>query len=219
MIRRVLPWACVTLLVLAVLLAGLRAPVRPASVRTDALGPDSGELVADYLTRAAGSLDDPADGQAPRWALVSFTEPIDVGAVAELTGGAGADMRVAQLLFRVPIDRVQTPLVTVAVPQNPEALRRAPAVAAARLQIPASGDDRAARVAAVSAERLAAGCACVVGLVVRASPAQLHSLRSEPGARAVEALPADAVAGRFAVSPLLPEQVDVVAPGPDDGEP
>ena len=32
-------------------------------------------------------------------------------------------------------------------------------------------------------------------------------------------LPGDAVAGRFAVSPLLPEQVEVVAPGPDDGEP
>ena len=215
MIRRVLPWASVAILVLAVLLAGVLHPVRPASVRSDALGPDSGELVADYLTRAAESLDDPAAPDAPRWALVSFTAPIDIGAVAEF----GADVRVAQVLFRVPIDRVQTPLVTVAVPQHPEALRRAPAVAAARLQIPASGNDRAARVAAVSAGRLAAGCTCVVGLVVRATPDRLHTLGSSSGVRVVEALPPDAVAGRFAVSPLLPEQVDVVTPGPDDGEP
>lgn len=219
MIRRLLPWASVAVLVLAVLLAGVLHPVRPAPVRSDALGPDSGELVADYLTRAAESLDDPADPDAPRWALVSFTAPLDVGAVADLTAELGAEMRVAQVLFRVPIDRVQTPLVTVAVPQNPEALRRAPAVAVGRLQIPASGNDRAARVAAASAHRLAEGCACVVGLVVRATGAQLHTLESAPAVRAVEALPTDAVAGRFAVSPLLPEQVEVVAPGPDDGEP
>ncbi len=215
MIRRVLPWACVALLVLAVLLAGVLNPVRPASVRSDALGPDSGELVADYLSRAAESLDDPADTSTPRWALVSFTEPVDVATVAELGDG----LRVAQVLFRVPIDRVQTPLVTVAVPQHPEALRRAPTVAASRLQVPASGNDRAARVAAVSAERLASGCACVVGIVVWTTSEDLRALADDARVRAVEALPADAVAGRFAVSPLLPEQVEVVTPGPDDGEP
>ena len=121
-------------------------------------------------------------------------------------------------LRRQPDERWD-PEVTVAVPQHPEALRRAPTVAASRLQIPASGNDRAARVAAVSAERLAAGCACVVGMVVWAAPEDLQALTDDARVRAVEALPGDAVAGRFAVSPLLPEQVEVVAPGPDDGEP
>lgn len=219
MIRRVLPWVCVALLTFVVLVAGVAAPVRPASVRTDALGPESGELVADYLTRAAETLDEPVDPDSPRWTLVSFTTPLDVGAVADLTADPDAGLRVGQVLFRVPIERVQTPLVAVAVSQHPEALRRAPATAATRLQIPASGHDRAARVAAVSAQRLADGCACVIGLVVRATPEQLRVLASGADVRAVEALPPDAVAGRFAVSPLLPEQVDLVVPGPDDGEP
>jgi hypothetical protein len=33
----------------------------------------------------------------------------------------------------------------------------------------------------------------------------------------VEALPPDAVSGKFAVEPLLPEHIDVVGPLPDDG--
>jgi hypothetical protein len=37
------------------------------------------------------------------------------------------------------------------------------------------------------------------------------------GVRAVEALPPDAVSGKFAVEPLLPEYIDVVGPLPDDG--
>ena len=60
--------------------------------------------------------------------------------------------------------------------------------------------------------------ACVIGLVVRAPTAVLADIAATDGVRAVEALPADAVAGRFSVSPLLPEHVDVVLPGPDDGE-
>ncbi|MCK0092882.1 hypothetical protein HCA61_02920 [Rhodococcus sp. HNM0563] len=210
---RIVSWSATAALVLAVLLAGVLNPVRPASVRTDALGPDSGEPVADYLRRAESTLAEL--GQDPSWALVSFVEPLDVAAVAELPG----NVRVGQVLFRVPIDRVQTPLVTVAVSAHPEALRRAPGVAAGRLRGPAEGTGRAARVAEVSAERLASGCACVVGLVVRGTGEQLREVADDPAVRAVDALPSDAVAGRFSVRPLLPEHVEVVAPGPDDGEP
>lgn len=210
---RHLPWAATAVLVLVVVLAGALNPVPRASVRSDVLGPDNGDLVADYLARAGATLDGGDPGES-RWALVSFVRPVEVADVAVLP-----EVRVAQVLFRVPIDRVQTPLVTVAVPAHPEALRRAPAVAAARLQAPAAGTDRTARIAQVSADRLAAGCACVVGVVVRGTPSQLRNLTRGPDVRAVEALPADAVAGRFAVVPLLPEHTDVVAPGPDDAHP
>lgn len=211
--RRVsLPWAATAALLLAVLAAGLLTPPRPATVRTDTLGPDHGEAVAGYLARAQASVES-ATGE-PRWALVSFTAPVPVEQAAALP----EDPRIAQVLFRVPIERVQTPLVAVDVPEHPEALRRAPAVAAGRLR-QAAGADRAARVAAVSADRLADGCACVVGVVVRVAPAAATELAAAPGVRAVELLPPDAVAGAFSVNPLLPEHVDVVAPGPDDGEP
>ncbi|MGN5240565.1 MULTISPECIES: hypothetical protein [unclassified Rhodococcus (in: high G+C Gram-positive bacteria)] len=210
---RIVSWSATAALVLAVLLAGVLNPVRPASVRTDALGPDNGEQVADYLGRAESTLTEL--GPDPSWALVSFVEPLDVAAVAALPG----TLRVAQVLFRVPIDRVQTPFVTVAVSAHPEALQRAPDVAAGRLRSTAAASDRAGLIAAVSAERLAAECACVVGIVVRGTGDQLRTAATAPEVRAVEALPSDAVAGRFSVRPLLPEHIDTVAPGADDGEP
>lgn len=209
-----LSWAAGVALVVAVFAAGILNPVRPATIGADALGPDNGELVADYLDRAQASIASTADPDVPRWALVSFTEPVDLRTAAALAEG-----RVAQVLFRVPIDRVQTPLVTVEVSAHPESLARAYAVAAGRLRPQAVGDDRSARVAGVSADRLAAGCACVVGIVVRATLPQLRNVAGAAGVRAVDALPADAVAGRFSVTPLLPEQVETVTPGPDDGEP
>ncbi|MFZ2176071.1 MAG: hypothetical protein WAW17_18930 [Rhodococcus sp. (in: high G+C Gram-positive bacteria)] len=209
--------AVAAILVAVVVILGALHPVRRAPVATDALGPANGEVVADYLARAAGGLIGGTDATDtdPRWALVSFTDPVTIDAVAALPGGP----RVSQVLLRVPLDRVQTPLVAVAVPDNQEALRRAPAVAAGRLQATAPGGDRAARIASVSADRLLAGCACVVGVVVRAVPDQLREIAAGPLVRAVEALPRDATAGRVSVTPLLPEHVDVVAPGPDDGEP
>ena len=214
--RRALPWAAVAVLVLAVLVAGWLSPVRPASVRSDGLGPDSGELVADYLARADASLADAErEPDAPHWGLISFEREVDTSAVAALPG----QLRIAQVLFRVPIDRVQTPLVPVAVSAHPEALRKAPLVAAGRLRLQSSGPDRAARIAAVSADRLAAGCACVVGVAVRGTAAQLRAAADDPAVRAVEVLPSDAVAGRFSLIPLLPEHAETVVPGPDDAEP
>lgn len=214
--RRALSWAAVAVLVLAVLVAGWLSPVRPASVRSDGLGPDSGELVRDYLARADESLTEAErEPGTEHWGLISFEREVSVDDVAALPG----DLRIAQVLFRVPIDRVQTPLVPVAVSAHPEALRSAARVAAGRLRLQASGTDRAARIAAASADRLAAGCACIVGVAVRGTPAQLRAAAGDPGVRTVEVLPSDAVAGRFSLNPLLPEHVESVVPGPDDAEP
>ncbi|KAF0963683.1 hypothetical protein [Rhodococcus sp. T7] len=201
----------VVLIAVTVVLGALN-PVRRAPVSTDTLGPDNGEVVAGYLARADRSLDE-ADGRQERWALVSFTRPVTTETVRDAASGT----RVSQVLFRVPLDRVQTPLVPVSVAAGDAALARASDLAAGRAQAMTGETARQAQIAAVSSAELARNCACVIGVVVRGDQDALAALRSEPDVRAVEALGADAVAGRFAVRPLLPEQVETVAPGPDDG--
>ncbi|QXQ15738.1 hypothetical protein KV203_07145 [Skermania piniformis] len=187
------------------------AAVRPVAVvpPTDRLGPEPNEPVADYLARSAESL----DGTGPRWALVSLTTEIRPAEVAATTGA----VRVSEVAYRVPIPRVQTRLLLVAVPGEPPGVADSAAVAADRLltELPASGRQR--DVATVSAARLRAGCACVVAVLVRGEPTQLRAIAARPGVRAVQALPADAEFGWFAVDPLLPEQLDRAGPGSDDG--
>ena len=209
------PWRGLTLaavaiglVVLIVLLGVLSSPPRSV-VSTDRLGADQGEQVADYLARSRDSLAGP--DQDAHWALVSFTEPLTPQQVPDHSGG----MRIAQVLHRVPIPRVQTPMVAVAVPEG-DAAAVASATDAAWL-LPRPTDDRTAHIITVAAARLRAGCACTVGLVVRGPLTALRNLATQHRIRAVEALPADAIAGSFGVVPLLPEYVDVVSPGPNDG--
>ncbi|TQF73733.1 hypothetical protein FK531_09065 [Rhodococcus spelaei] len=204
--------ACVVALVVLVVVLGVLTPPRPSSIATDRLGPDSGEEVAQYLDRARASLAEPESGD-PRWALVSLAPETTARQAYTLADG----VRVSQVLFRVPLDRVQTPLIVVDV-AGEESVLRAPAVAADRSQGSTGEWDRQAQIDAVSATRLAQDCACVVGLTVRGDLDRLRALAGTPGVRAVEALPPDAVFGRFAVNPLLPEQTQTAAPGPDDGE-
>ncbi|WP_051020533.1 hypothetical protein [Nocardia araoensis] len=212
--RRV-PWRGVVLGVAAVVLValiyalGVLHPPYRTAVATDRLGPDQGEQVPEYLARSRDSLN--TGGDEPRWALVSFTDPLAPGDIPGHSGG----LRIAQVLYRVSAPGVQTPLVAVPVPEGiAAAVDSAPDAA---WLLPRPVDDRSARVVAFSAARLRGGCRCVVGLVVRGAPAQLRDLAGQNGIRAVQALPADAVAGSFAVVPLLPDYRDVVAPGPDDG--
>ena len=206
--------------VAAVVGVGFANPVPTPPIRTDTLGPDSGEAVPDYLDRARDSV---ASVDGPVWALVSFTKALTVDEVitstssVQVPGAEVSGVRVSRVMFRVPIERVQTPLMSVPVPDNDEAVRRAPGVAATRL-ISLGGDtDRQQQVALASAKQLSAGCACAVGVLVRATPEGLDAITRESNVRAVEALPSDASPWLAAVRPLLPEYVDVVAPGPDDG--
>ncbi|MFD4293972.1 hypothetical protein ACFWPA_11885 [Rhodococcus sp. NPDC058505] len=201
---------CAAGLAATVVALGVANPPTPRTVGTDVLGPDPGEQVAGYLTRAADSV--AAAGPDVRWALVSFDTEVTASGAQALLGDVGA----SQLWFRVPIDRVQTPIVAVGV-AGAASVARAPGYAAARVAGAASTDDRAGRIAAVSASRLAGDCACVVAATVRAPQDDLLALAAGEGVWAVEALPADAVFGRFAVRPLLPGQSGTVAPGPDDG--
>jgi hypothetical protein len=206
--------------VAAVVGVGFANPVPTPPIRTDTLGPDSGEAVPDYLDRARDSV---ASVDGPVWALVSFTKALTVDEVmtttssVQMPGAEVSGVRVSRVMFRVPIERVQTPLMSVPVPDNDESVRRSPGVAATRLVSLGGDTDRQQQVALASAKQLSAGCACAVGVLVRATPEGLEAIEHDSNVRAVEALPSDASPWLAAVRPLLPEYVDVVAPGPDDG--
>lgn len=236
---KALGFGVVIVLALVVILAALRTELpRSPGVMSDALGPDPGETVTAYLERAADSLTDDhgaesggetADAGAPRWALVTAEAPLSVGEADDVV----ADLaRVSGLSVQVPVPGVAMPVVdvTLAEPVAGESSReavfaRAIEQAAGRVQpgdapVEAAGgavdgERRAAATAALTASRLRSGQAAIIGLVVRGTSEQLRAVASTPGVRAVEALPGDAVRGRFAVRPLQPQQVEVVDPLPD----
>lgn len=199
------------LLFVALAVIGHLNPVRQLGVGTDRLGPDSGEQVVDYLARAEASLR--SDNTEPRWGSVSFDRELTAQQAYAVADG----IRISQVVLRVPLDRVQTPILTVGVPGSERSVLNSTARAASLATESFGAGDRQAQIAAVSQRRLLDGCACVVTLVVRATPAELSELAGRADVRAVQALPPDAVSGKFAVEPLLPEHVDVVGPLPDDG--
>ncbi len=204
-------------------IVGALNPLRQLAVDTDRLGPDNGEYVAEYVDRAAMSVKKSLEDNDLHWGLVSFDSAVSSAQSWGLVDG----IRISQVLLRVPLDRVQTAVITVGVSGSELSVAESESVAASRLQVsmgrasmgPASmgQGDRQSQIDAASASALSAGCDCVVGLIVRAPAAALATIAGRPGVRAVEALPADAVAGRFAVRALLPDFVDVVGPLPDDG--
>ena len=200
------PWlgslaALLTLLGLAAVL-GVANPVRPPRISTDALGPEPGESGTQYQERAEVTLR--GGGEEPRWALVSFDNASTTAAVADSVGR----VRISQVLLSSSAAGAQSPLVTVSTgaSADPAALLAlAQSSGAAQLEA-----DRAAAVAeedrAVAVADLRAGCACVVGVLVRGTLVELRGIAERPGVQAVEALPADAVFGRFAVRALFPAQ-------------
>ncbi|MFE3321221.1 hypothetical protein [Nocardia sp. NPDC059195] len=193
------------------LVVAYREPAPTSAVATDRLGPAPGEQVQQYLGDARASLG--GAGTDPHWALVSFTEyltPQQIPAVAD-------GLRVSGVIQHVPVERVQTPVITVATPGGDEPAVNSGDAAAGLVAAQQFRDQRSAEIAHLTETRLRAGCACTAGIVVRGTLPQLRDLATQSGVRAVQALPADAVAGRFAVSPLLPGSTDTVTPNPDDG--
>ncbi|MGB6071854.1 MAG: hypothetical protein WBG53_15035, partial [Rhodococcus sp. (in: high G+C Gram-positive bacteria)] len=158
-------------------------PVRQLGVSTDRLGPDSGEQVTDYLARAEASLR--SDDAEPRWGSVSFDREL----TAEQAYAVADGVRISQVLLRVPLDRVQTPILTVGVPGSERSVLNSTARAASLAEESFGAGDRQARIAAVSQRRLLDGCSCVVTVVVRGTPAELTELAGRADVRAVQALP------------------------------
>ncbi|WP_278265576.1 hypothetical protein [Nocardia sp. AG03] len=187
------------------------APRVTSGVATDRLGPAPGEQVDDYLNQARASLD--GTDTDLRWALLTPTDYLTPQQIPDAAHG----LRVAGVIQYVPIDRVQTPVITVAVPAGAEPAVQSAEAAAGLLAAQQFHDQRSADIARVTEVRLRAGCACTAGLVVRGTLPELRELAAQPGVRSVQALPADALAGRFAVSPLLPGTTGAVTPTPDDG--
>lgn len=222
----VLTWAITT---------ALTPTRRTPPIQSDALGPESGQTVQDYLDRAAVTVDaaQSADGDnhaasgdnhaasgENHWALVSFTAALTPQDADGILAGAGIP-RVSEVLINVPLDAVAMPVLSQAVPLPPQgeasytaALRRA-----AEQAVTNNGDagGRAGEARAYTAGAIAAGKGSIIGLVVRSSIAALQAAQASGQVRAIEVLPADAVWGRFAVRPLLPGYREQVAPLPDDG--
>lgn len=200
--------AALVVLAALVLVLGVTTPASRAPSVTDALGPANDETAADYLARVGSPTGD--DGGAERWALVSPSRSVRADDVRGLVG----DVRASEVYVHVPVDRVQTPLLTVAVPDTDAVLTRAVRDAASR--VTPGRDERGEAVAALVRTRLLADCACVAGVLVRAAPASLVRLATADGVRGVEAAPPDAVFGTLSVTPLWPERVGT-AVLPDDG--
>lgn len=179
---------CLVALAAAVVaLANTDRMSRPTAVNGDVLGPQNGETVDSYIVRAGQTLAEDGDGR-PRWALVSPESPADVAALTALFTG-DPELRVSTLLS----GGVQWP-----VPEPSVGHRREDVFTAVRHRVALSAgipdNDEAMRI---------------TGIVVRGTTGQLRTLASAPGVRAVEALPGDAVYGRFGMRPL-----DDTAPQP-----
>lgn len=253
-VARIAGVGVVIVLALVTILTALRTDLpRSPGVMSDALGPDPGEPVAEYLDRAAASLavggDEPGgaagggddnddnhdndddnatslDPEALRWALLSA----DQAWTAADADAVGRDLpRISGLTVQVPVDGVAMPVTEVALAEPVAGEESREAVFDRGLQRVADGlgagaptstepgADRAAAAAALTASRIRSGAPSIIGLLVRGTPAQLRAAAEVPGVRAVEALPADAVWGRFAVRPLQPQQIETAAPLPDSG--
>ncbi|AWB84338.1 hypothetical protein [Corynebacterium liangguodongii] len=141
----------------------------------DHLGMEPEDTPEEYLARVGASIREDAP---PSFALVSFERESSFEAAAAALRPAG---RVSAIVFDAVAPR--------AVPE------------------PTGGEDRA-DVFAREARRLAASGEKrdgVIGAVVYAPGEELARIRGEAGVFAVEALPADAAWGSFAIAPVRPQ--------------
>lgn len=220
-------WALLAVLLVVftatVLVAG-RHGEPPPTAGVERLGPEPGEHVADYLRRANESLPPPGGGEV--WALTQLDGYLEPAAAAALVhsgpgaGGPGDTVRLSGVVLRVPLPGVQTALIARDLPgQHPAqelaAVIRMAGSDRARAGAQAPPGSRPAAVAAAEAVRLRGGCACVLALLVRGAGDALRDLADQPGVRAVHAASPGSPRHGLAVSPLLPEQRDVVGPVPD----
>ncbi|MGB9282085.1 MAG: hypothetical protein WCB57_18715 [Pseudonocardiaceae bacterium] len=196
-----------------VVVAGQRG--EPVHSGVQRLGPEAGEPVAQYLRRAGASL--PTGNSGPVWALVQLDRYLTPAPAAELVRG----VRLSRVIFRVPLPRVQTALITRDLPgQRPVTELSEAMHSAAQDRVAASREvptGRPAAVAAAEATQLRSGCACVLALLVYGDGDALRIVAARPGVRAVHAALPDTPLQDLAISPLLPEQLDAAGPVPDDG--
>lgn len=188
--------AClITLVVTVIALSNSDRMSQATAINGDVLGPETGESTGDYLARAGEALA-ATTGDAPRWALVSPDGPADVAALTAVFTDQPA-LRVSTLLAGG---------VQWALPEPSLGHRREDVFAQARHRVAGS--------AGIPDTDKALG---ITGVIVHGTPAELHSLASTPGVRAVEPLPVDAVYGRFGMRPL--EDTAPAPPVPAEEQP
>lgn len=207
-LKHVPPAVWTTLAVIVVLvvvyLVGRANPLPPPRITTDALGPDNSETQDQYTARAAATI--AADGRQedagePRWALVSFQQGMSADAAAAAVGG----VRISEVVTWLPDDSAQTPVTVVQVPaaEDPASMvEHAQRRAADQVE---QSSVRAGGTAGDVVRALRGGCACVVGLVVRADLPELRDIADRRDVTTVDALPGDAVFGTFAVRSPAPQ--------------
>ena len=218
--------ACLIVLLMVAWLAGCQSILGAGSVSrsSDAvrLGPLPGQPVAAYLTGLPVKLP-PVGGPAVP-ALVELSTELDTSTAAALVAGT----RPITAVLRVPLPRVQTALrfqrLTPVDDADPAvAVRRQLMLAQAAAARAAAADtvrltSRPAQIATAEAAALSRpGCGCVLAVLVSADHAGLDRLAARPGVRAVDAAPVGTPETGVALTPLLPEQTELVGPVPDDG--
>ena len=185
-----------TLIVLLVIASGSTRVSQPQHLNGDALGPEYGEDLAAYAQRADETLArateaDAAGTGAHMWAMVTFAQPLDVsGTVAAVTDVL--QLRVSGLIIGVNYVR------DIPEPTTDSTLSD---LVAAEVEL----------VAAAAGVPLTDDQVKVGGLIVYGDVTALKQLRQRPEIAAVEALPADAVHGRFGIKPFVVE----AAPAPE----
>jgi hypothetical protein len=199
------------------------AAAAPRSLDAVRLGPDPGQPVAEYLAGLPAHL--PPAGAVGVPALVQFGDEHDLADVVTLLAGAGVTPE--QVVFRVPLLRVQTALrferlPTVDLADPVEAAQRRLALAQQGAQRDAEAESatltgRQAQLARYEAGVLTGRGRCVLAILVVGGRVALTRLAARPGVRAVDAAPKGTPVTGVALAPLLPEQTEVAGPVPDDG--
>ena len=187
------------------------------------LGPDPGERVGDYLAGLPIHL--PPAHAAPVPALIQFGNEFTPDEAVRLLARTGVVPD--QVVFRVPLPRVQTalrferlPTVDLADPSTTAARQLALAEQAAQRAASAEAGTVTGRqfeLAHYEARALAGNGPCVLAVLVLGDRSALTRLASRSGVRAVDAAPQGTPVTGVALVPLLPEQTQVAGPIPDDG--
>lgn len=204
--------------------------------RASLLGPGVGVRTDSYERAATQGLVTAvqADPMSPRVALVSLADyrtPAEVGALL-------AGFEVARVFLRaraagkaaatLPVDVKGDLLLALERAYADTARNRAAAHRSYQGYVDiltgTSKQDEAfralyaafAKASRIEAREYGHDCACVFGLLVTASPAQLLTLRARPGVRVVQVAGAGLTAAFVQVQPLLPEVVGIV-PRPGAG--